>query len=48
MEYMHDFLNEIILDPKYRFIDDLFDVIENHPELINYTFIFLNENITNY
>ena len=27
MEYMYDFFNEIILDPDYKFIDDLFDVI---------------------
>ena len=52
MEFMYDLLNET-LDKNNPFIDDLFDVIGNHKELMDYL-IFLvkanaeGKNITNY
>jgi len=46
IEFMYEFLREI--NDKYKFIDNLFDVIEIHPEVMNYTLILVNENITNY
>ena len=48
IEFMYDFLNEIFYDNEKKFIDNLFDVIEIHPEIINYTLTLVNENITNY
>ena len=48
IEFMYDFLNEIFYDNEKKFIDNLFDVIEIHPEIMNYTLTLVNENITNY
>ena len=48
IEFMYDFLNEIFYDNEKKFIDNLFDVIEIHPEIMNYSLTLVNENITNY
>ena len=52
MEFLYDLLNEI-LDNNHPFIDDLFDAIDNHKELMNYLIFFVKsdaegKNITNF
>ena len=48
MEFMKDFLEETVFKDNFKFIDKIFDVIEKHPEVMNYTLILVNQNITTY
>ena len=44
IEYLYDLLNDIFRN-NCTFFEDLFDVIEKHPELVNYTIILVKGEI---
>ena len=44
IEFLYDLLNDIF-GKNSTFVEDLFDVIEKHPELANYTIILIKGEI---